>query len=354
MLHNLSTSLSYQCSLTEQTEQVKSTATNVMALTACISTLQVAVLLSLFGKGICDSICPNGIVNMTGSTTGTLVYPSSGNYGINETKCWRIEVPKPYIGIGIYFHSFDIEECINCECDKLTFGRNYRLLPFYTPKCARRTSRYQEARNMQAGDARPEDVEDGRDIWFRFVSDDTVFYKGFNLSYIVESSTASSSSRSVLNATEDETFEIGTPKVGESKKYPESFEWEWYLIVPEGRQVELTFEIFELEQSTDCENDYLEVREAISRNPYLPLVSFDGRYGSILSKPVCGTNKPSTIKSSGNMVWVHFKSDSNTTTTYRGFKASFKAGQGRLSISHPMFLLFLSALLMATSKDSLF
>ena len=35
-------------------------------------------------------VCPNGIVNMTGSTAGTLVYPSSGNYGINETKCWRI------------------------------------------------------------------------------------------------------------------------------------------------------------------------------------------------------------------------------------------------------------------------
>ena len=137
---------------------------------------------------------------------------------------------------------------------------------------------------------------------------------------------ASSGFTSVLNATEGETFEIGTPKVGESKKYPENFEWEWYLIVPKGRQVELTFEIFELEESTDCENDYLEVREAISLYPSLPLVRFDGSYGSILSKPVCGTNKPSTIKSSGNMVWVHFKSDSNTTTTYRGFKASFKAG----------------------------
>ena len=40
---------------------------------------------------------------------------------------------------------------------------------------------------MQEGDADPEDDEDGRDIWFRFVSDDTVFYKGFNLSYIVKS-----------------------------------------------------------------------------------------------------------------------------------------------------------------------
>ena len=137
---------------------------------------------------------------------------------------------------------------------------------------------------------------------------------------------ASSSSRSVLNATEDETFEIGTPKVGESKNYPENFDWEWFLIVPEGRQVQLTFDIFELEQSTDCENDYLEVREAIPRYPYLPVVSLDGRYGPILSKPVCGTNKPGTIQSSGNMVWVHFRSDFNTTTTYRGFKASFKAG----------------------------
>ena len=42
---------------------------------------------------------------------------------------------------------------------------------------------------MQKGDAVPEDDEDGRDIWFRFVSDDTVFYKGFNLSYIVKSRT---------------------------------------------------------------------------------------------------------------------------------------------------------------------
>ena len=40
---------------------------------------------------------------------------------------------------------------------------------------------------MQEGDARPEDFEGEPDIWFRFVSDDTVFYKGFNLSYIVVS-----------------------------------------------------------------------------------------------------------------------------------------------------------------------
>ena len=65
---------------------------------------------------------------MTGSTTGTLVYPSSGNYGINETKCWRIEVPKPYIGIGIYFHRYS---CL------LSVGVSSFLtwIPYYLSRC---------------------------------------------------------------------------------------------------------------------------------------------------------------------------------------------------------------------------
>ena len=129
---------------------------------------------------------------------------------------------------------------------------------------------------------------------------------------------------SYLNASEDETIEFGTPKVG-IKNYPASFDWQWYLIVPEGRQVQITFDTFELEQSENCKNDYLEVREAIFRYPNL-LLNIVGVYGAILAKPMCGSTKPSTIQSSGNMVWVHFKSNSNTTTTYKGFKASFTAG----------------------------
>ena len=76
----------------------------------------------------------------------------------------------------------------------------------------------------------------------------------------------------------------------------------------------------------NCENDYLEIREAYVKEPITRPVDLAGEYGAILSKPVCGTNNPGTIQSAGNMVWVHFKSDGNATTTYRGFKASFKAG----------------------------
>ena len=44
------------------------------------------------------TVCPSGITNITASS-GILAYPSSGDYGINETKCWGIEVPDTYLGI---------------------------------------------------------------------------------------------------------------------------------------------------------------------------------------------------------------------------------------------------------------
>ena len=142
--------------------------------------------------------------------------------------------------------------------------------------------------------------------------------------------TLAAGGKSFLNATEDEeeetvqTIEFSTPKYG-IKNYPENYAWQWFLIVPEGRQVQITFDDFELEQSDHCENDYLEIREAYFNDPLRP-TELGAEYGAILSKPVCGSNKPSTIQSAGNMVWVQFKSDSNTTTTYKGFKASFTAG----------------------------
>lgn len=40
-------------------------------------------------------VCPNGVTNITASS-GKLVYPESGTYDKNETKCWRIEVPDTY------------------------------------------------------------------------------------------------------------------------------------------------------------------------------------------------------------------------------------------------------------------
>ena len=127
---------------------------------------------------------------------------------------------------------------------------------------------------------------------------------------------------SYLNATEDETIEFGTPKVG-IRNYPADYQEQWYLIVPEGRQVQIDFDVFELEESENCKYDYLEIREA---DPNI----MRGYRGPILTGRLCGSTLPSTIQSAGNLVWVQFMSNNNATTVYKGFKASFKAGLYKL------------------------
>lgn len=311
-----------------------------------ISNITILVAVFFFGKGACDSICPNGITNITAST-GFVAYPESGTYGVNETKCWMIEVPETYRGIYWTYSRFDIENCESCECDSLRTSSSYNALGF-AGSCGRFSEGYLEYLRL-VGDP-TDDSTSSTTRYIRFVSDETVHYKGFNLTFIAQSYTGGRTS--YLNATEDETIEFGTPKAG-IQKYREGTGYEWFLIVPEGRQVQIDFDIFELEDSENCKNDYVEFREAAiaKKDPdYL-----EGHRGPILTGRLCGSTKPKSIQSSGNMVWVRFDSDSNSTTVYKGFKASFKAGQGRLSVDKPMALLFLSALLMiATTGNGLF
>ena len=56
-----------------------------------------------------------------------------------------------------------------------------------------------------------------------------------------------------LNATEGETIDFGSPKV-DVENYPSNYAEQWILIVPEGMQVQIDFDIFELEDSEDCKN----------------------------------------------------------------------------------------------------
>ena len=126
-----------------------------------------------------------------------------------------------------------------------------------------------------------------------------------------------------MNATEGETIDFGSPKV-DVENYPSNYAEQWILIVPEGMQVQIDFDIFELEDSEDCKNDYVEFREASIMVGRPKTIS--GTYGPILTGRLCGNAKPKSILSQGNMVWVQFISDRNSTTVYKGLKASFKAG----------------------------
>ncbi|RMX57976.1 hypothetical protein pdam_00015933 [Pocillopora damicornis] len=264
------------------------------------------VLALLLKEGTCDSICPNGLINITASS-GSLIYPSSGNYGVNETKCWKIEVPDTYAAIGFRFYKFDLERCENCKCDHFQSGVTYNNLDVQSKSCGRYSFNYlYEYLWFVDWSGGISSSVSGSTAYIRFVSDDTEHYSGFNLTFIGGSSA--------------------------------------------GRQVQIDFVSFNLEDSADCQNDYVEFRDA-----YVVLgdpKSISGEYGPILTNRLCGSTKPSSIQSQGNIVWVQFKSNSNSTTVYKGFKATFKAGQGRLFVSSPLTLLLLSALLVVASKNS--
>ncbi|XP_067040930.1 bone morphogenetic protein 1-like [Acropora muricata] len=305
--------------------------------------VHIFVVANFLTKGFCDNVCPHGITNITGEISGEIEYPSSGTYGVNETKCWRIEVPKPYKGIKIIYHRYELEECLNCECDSLKRTSYYGDLRWSGGTCGRYSSDYLNYYNRFQG-SKVGEVISGQNVYLRLKTDNSIHYSGIKISFIVASDNLGSG-QTFLNVS---SGQISTPKFG-LKNYQENFNWEWYLLAPEGHQIQIKFESFELEQSEHCQNDYLEIREAYFKDPNDPR-EIQGVDGAVLARPMCGNNLPREIHSAGNMVWVHFHSDSNDTTTYKGFNATFTSSESTtLSISYASSLVFLTSLLTVTA-----
>ncbi|XP_027014524.1 procollagen C-endopeptidase enhancer a [Tachysurus fulvidraco] len=82
----------------------------------------------------------------------------------------------------------------------------------------------------------------------------------------------------------------------------------WYITVPEGNVVSLSFRIFDLEADTLCRYDFVEVYNGHSNT-----VQKLGRF--------CGTFRPGTLISTSNTMMLQMESDSETGG--RGFLAYF-------------------------------
>ncbi|KAM7538912.1 hypothetical protein Aperf_G00000048657 [Anoplocephala perfoliata] len=98
-----------------------------------------------------------------------------------------------------------------------------------------------------------------------------------------------------------------------SPSYPEFYkpnkECIWKIVVPTGFSVALTFLSFDIEKHDNCVYDYLEIRDGISEN-------------SPVLKKLCGTPLPTPIKSTNNMMYIKFVSDSSVEK--QGFTAKFQ------------------------------
>ncbi|KAA0194649.1 Metalloendopeptidase [Fasciolopsis buskii] len=98
-----------------------------------------------------------------------------------------------------------------------------------------------------------------------------------------------------------------------SPNYPEFYrpnkECVWQIIVPVGYSVALTFHSFQLEKHDTCVYDYLEIRDGLTES-------------ATLLKKLCGSQLPTPIKSTNNMMYVKFVSDSSVEK--QGFTATFQ------------------------------
>merc|ERR1719206_690724 len=123
-----------------------------------------------------------------------------------------------------------------------------------------------------------------------FRSDHSVAGEGFTASYvIVNSSTACGGNY------------LTTSGVLRSPGYPSPYghnrDCEWTITVDQGNQILLNVTEFELEHHSNCNFDYLEIRNGgYSSSPLI------GRF--------CGSEIPPVIPSFSNQLYLRFKSDS--------------------------------------------
>ncbi|XP_065344562.1 cubilin [Cloeon dipterum] len=91
------------------------------------------------------------------------------------------------------------------------------------------------------------------------------------------------------------------------RKYASNLDCIYIIQVADGQQISLNFTVFDLENSTDCSFDFIEIRNGQSNTS--PLVG-----------TFCGNNRPPPIiPSHSNSLWIRFHTDG--TLQFKGFRA---------------------------------
>lgn len=103
---------------------------------------------------------------------------------------------------------------------------------------------------------------------------------------------------------------------GYPDNYPLETQCEWTIKASEGNGVQLSFEEFDLADSTNCDDDYVEIRE-------------NSKIGKLIGV-FCGGNVPSNISHTGNALWLLFNSNKrlagSSVVTGKGFLAHYNLG----------------------------
>lgn len=163
----------------------------------------------------------------------------------------------------------------------------------------------------------------GRHLWVRFQSPKPDWSYMFRFSAVFEAVSQLPASFSCVASKQvfDLTSETGSLA---SFNYPLSYDLYpvdclWIISVNSYKQIELSFDVFNLSGSAPkcLDSDYVEF----------------GNGNSTFAKRIqrlCGSEKPSTIKSKDSVMWFRFVSTGKTK--YPGFKASYKSEVSTLAV----------------------
>lgn len=211
-------------------------------------------------------------------------YPNS--YPHNKECIWNIRVA-PGKSIQLTIHDFDVEYQSSCNFDSLEI---YTGLDFYSPRIAQLCTQTPSANPMQISST-------GNELAVRFKTDNNINGRGFNASW-----------RAVPGGCGG-IFQIPRGEI-HSPNYPNSYsantECSWTIQVEKHHRVLLNITDFDLEATDSC------------------IMTYDGSSStSTRVASVCGRQTPpNSITSSGNSLFVRFRSGSSRQG--RGFRAQFR------------------------------
>ncbi|PVD35988.1 hypothetical protein C0Q70_02958 [Pomacea canaliculata] len=237
-----------------------------------------------------DPVCGGQLTDVSYGTINSPGYP--GNYPINRDCIWTISA-SPGNVISITFAYMAIEVHANCSYDYLEIRSG---LTASSPLVVRHCNTTSP----------PPVTTSGPFAYIHFHSDSSLSDRGFLLTYAATQ--AGAGCGGVLT---------GSRGVITSPNFPEPYNHNamcvWTISVNSSDIIILHFAHFDLETSSSCQYDYLEVRDGINeRSPVL------GTY--------CSNSVPSDVRTTGNVMFVKFVTDSNLHGS--GFSAWWTVGCG--------------------------
>uniref|UniRef100_A0ACB8FV66 Uncharacterized protein n=1 Tax=Sphaerodactylus townsendi TaxID=933632 RepID=A0ACB8FV66_9SAUR len=148
----------------------------------------------------------------------------------------------------------------------------------------------------------------GPTLYMRFRSDSTDARAGFNAKY------SRAPCGGTLTGQNGFIKSLGFPDL----HYQDNLQCEWFLHGPMGHYLSISFEALDIQNSTECANDYLEIREHDASGDLL------GKY--------CGATIPGALDTPDNLAYIKFVADDsiNAPGFMLRFAASFQACGGEL------------------------